>query len=74
MHKATESIEHHVGVIEGLATSVAPLTDSVSQLTATMTDLVALMGRMAAAEHGVKDAEHFFGRHRHRDADETSGD
>jgi hypothetical protein len=65
----TESIEHNVAVIEQLAeqltTTVGPLKDSVDNLTATMTDLLKLLGPIAAAERGVHDVEHFFGRHRH---------
>jgi ABC-type transporter Mla subunit MlaD len=74
IHRATESIEHHVQVIEGLATSVTPLTDSVNQLTATMRDLVAILAPMGEAEHdvehGVQRVEHFFGIGRH----ESRGD
>lgn len=66
LHRATESIEHHVEVIESLATSVGPLTESVSDLTETMTSLVAVLGPLAAAEREVKDVEHFFSRHRHK--------
>lgn len=70
IHRASESIERHVEVIEGLATSVGPLTESVNQLTATMVDLVTLLAPMGKAERGVERAEHFFGFHRH---DEASG-
>jgi uncharacterized protein YoxC len=73
IHRATDSIEHHVEVIEVLATSVKPLTDSVDQLPATVRDLVALLGPMAAAERGVAHAEQdvvkaerFFEFHRHK--------
>lgn len=65
IHRVTDSIEHHVEVIEGLATSVGPLTDSVDRLTATMRDLVALMAPMAAAEHEVQRAEHDVERAEH---------
>jgi hypothetical protein len=75
IERATDSIDRHVEVIEGLATSVGPLTDSVDRLTETMRDLVKILGPMAAAEHGVQHAEqeahhaeHFFGFRRHRDA------
>src|SRR5215472_5236532 len=57
---ASTSIERHVEVIEGLATSIDPLKDSVNSLTATMRDLVALMAPMGEAEHGLRRAEHFF--------------
>ena len=68
IHRVADSIEHEVEVIEGLATSVGPLTDSVNQLTATMVDLVALLAPMGEAEHGVERVEHFFGFHRHKQA------
>jgi uncharacterized protein YoxC len=56
--RATESIEHHVEVIESLATSVGPLTASVDRLNETMRDLVQVLGPLAAAEHGLQRAEH----------------
>jgi hypothetical protein len=82
IHRAADSIDHHVEVIEGLATSVEPLKDSVNNLNATVIELVALMAPMASAEHGMQDAEHgvhhvehgvhrverFFGFHRHTTA------
>lgn len=65
VREATDSIEHHVEVIETLATSVGPLTESVNRLTTTMADLVTILGPLAAAEHGVESVErHFFRRHR----------
>jgi hypothetical protein len=73
LERATASIEHHVEVIETLATSVGPLTASVDRLTSTMQDLVKMLGPIAAAEqemqraeHGVQEAEHFFGFRRHK--------
>lgn len=81
IHRATLSIEHHVEVIEGLATSVGPLTESVNNLTATMNDLVTLLAPMAAAEQGVrtaerevKRAERFFGFHRHKTTTGADGE
>jgi hypothetical protein len=65
IHRASDSIDHHVEVIEGLATSVGPLTDSVNQLTATMADLVALLRPLAGAEHGVQRAEYLLHLRRH---------
>ena len=72
LDRATESIEHHVAVIETLATSVGPLGASVDRLNETMRDLVEVLAPLAAAEHGLQSAEHgaehvehFFGfRHR----------
>jgi phage-related minor tail protein len=51
VRRASDSIEHHIEVVEGLATAVGPLTDSVNRLTATMSDLVVLLAPMAKAEH-----------------------
>jgi hypothetical protein len=61
---ATESIDHHVAVIEGLATAVGPLADSVDRLNATLTELVAILAPMAKAEQDVSEVRHFFGRRR----------
>ncbi len=51
LRRASDSVEHHIEVVEGLATAVGPLTDSVNRLTATMSDLVVLLAPMAKAEH-----------------------
>jgi hypothetical protein len=74
IQQTTDSIERHVEVIEGLATSVGPLTESVNRLTETMAELVALLAPMGTAERGVEHVEHFFGLHRHREpeASETA--
>ncbi len=58
IHRTADSIEHHVEVIEGLATSVEPLKDSVNNLNATMIELVALLAPMASAGRGMQDVEH----------------
>ena len=75
--QATESIEHHVAVIETLATSVGPLGASVDRLNETMRDLVEVLAPLAAAEHGVQRAEHeaeqverVFRFRRHKNPDE----
>ena len=60
IHRAADSIDHHVEVIEGLATSVEPLKDSVNNLNATMIELVALMAPMASAEHACRTSSMAF--------------
>jgi len=62
---ATASIEHHVEVIETLATSVDPLRAAVDRLTDTMQELVAMLAPMGAAEHEVHRIGRIFGRHHH---------
>lgn len=66
VEEATESIEHHVAVLETLATSVGPLTTSVDRLTDTMQELVKILTPLAEAERGVERAEHVLGFHRHQ--------
>jgi hypothetical protein len=65
LERTTDSLEHHVEVIEQLATVVDPLTDSVIALNATMVDLVRVLAPLAAAEREVGKIEHFFGRRHH---------
>jgi hypothetical protein len=66
LHRAADSIEHHIEVVEGLATSVSPLTESVNRLTETMAELVKLLAPMATAERDVERVEHLFGFRRRR--------
>ena len=54
LDRATESIEHHVEVIETLATSVGPLTESVDRLNDTMQDLVKMLAKLACALHDFR--------------------
>ena len=61
IHRATDSIERHVQVIEGLATSIGPLTESVNGLSATMADLTELLAPLAKAEREVQQVERRFG-------------
>jgi phage-related minor tail protein len=64
MRRAAASIEHHVEVVEGLATAVGPLTESVNHLTATMAELVTLLAPMATAEREVAAVRRRLGFHR----------
>lgn len=66
VHRAADSIEHHVEVVEGLAMSVGPLTESVNSLTETMAELVKLLSPMAAAERDAERVERVFGFRRRR--------
>lgn len=58
IERATQSLEHHVEVIESLATSVGPLTESVDRLNDSVRALVEVLAPLAAAEHEVQRAEH----------------
>jgi hypothetical protein len=64
MHRAAESLERHVEVVESLAVSLTPLTESVTKLSDQIGQLLAVTAPMAAAERDVSRAAHFFGRRR----------
>jgi ABC-type transporter Mla subunit MlaD len=67
IHRAAESMEHHVEVVETLATSVPALTESVNALVKELNGLLAVLAPVAAAEHEVSRLGHLFGR-RHAQA------
>ena len=68
VHRATDSIERHVEVIETLAQSLPPLTESVTRLTNQLGELLTLTAPLAAAERDVSRVTHLFGRHHHEEA------
>lgn len=72
IRSATESIEAHIGVIDTLATSIAPLAESVNRLTAQMAELNKVLGPVASAEREVSRLEHLFGRRHHASAPDPS--
>ena len=66
IHRMADTIENHIEVVEGLATSVGPLKDSVNALTETMGELVKLLAPLGEAEQDVEHVEHLFGFRRRR--------
>jgi hypothetical protein len=64
IHRAADSMERHVAVVESLASSVPALTDSVNALVKELNGLLAVLAPLAAAEHDVRRVERFFGRRR----------
>ena|SRR5947209_1637640 len=66
IHRVADSLDRHLEVVEGLATSVGPLGESVDRLTATVDELVKLLAPMGAAERDVERVEHLFGFRRRR--------
>jgi hypothetical protein len=65
LHRAADSAERHVDVIETLAQSLVPLTESVTRLTNELDQLLEVTAPLLAAEHDVSRVEGFFHRHRH---------
>jgi ABC-type transporter Mla subunit MlaD len=64
IHRASESMEHHVQVVETLAATVPKLADSVNALVAEMHALNATLKPVASVERDVSRLGHLFG-HRH---------
>lgn len=64
LHRAADSMERHVAVVEALASTLAPLTTSVIRLTDQLNDLLAVVAPLASAEREVSRVEHLFGRRR----------
>jgi ABC-type transporter Mla subunit MlaD len=64
IHRAADSMERHVEVVETLATSVPALTDSVNALVKELNGLLAVVAPVAGAERDVSRVEHFFHRRR----------
>lgn len=68
IHRAADSMERHVAVVESLASSVPALTNSVNSLVNELNGLLAVLAPLAAAEHEVTRVERLFGRRRRAEA------
>ncbi|MHB8658667.1 MAG: hypothetical protein ACYC91_12055 [Solirubrobacteraceae bacterium] len=64
IHRAAESMERHVAVVETLADSVPALTASVSRLTDELGGLLRVLAPVAGAEQELSRFEHLFRRNR----------
>jgi hypothetical protein len=64
VHRAADSLERHVEVVESLAVSLTPLTESVTRLTEQIGQLLTVTAPIAAAEREVSRLPHLFGRRR----------
>jgi hypothetical protein len=64
VHRAADSLERHVEVVESLAVSLTPLTESVTRLTEQIGALLTITAPMAAAERDVSRLPRMFGRRR----------
>ncbi len=64
IHRAADSMERHVAVVETLASSVPALTDSVNALVRELNGLLGVLAPLSGAEREVSRVEHFFGRRR----------
>jgi hypothetical protein len=72
VHRAADSMEKHVAVVDDLASSLPPLTASVTRLTDQLTELLRITAPLAAAQRDVSRVEHFL--HRHRSEGEPPAD
>ena len=67
LHRAADSMERHVAVVETLAQSVPALTDSVNALVRELNGLLTVVAPIEGAEREVSRVEHFFGRRKRSD-------
>lgn len=62
LHRAADSAERHVAVVETLAQSVPALTDSVTALVQELHGLLTVLAPIEGAEREISRVEHLFGR------------
>ena len=68
IHRAADSMERHVEVLDTLATAVPALTESVNSLVGELNGLLRVLAPVATAERDVSRLGHLFGR-RHEAAE-----
>ena len=66
LHRTADSMEKHVEVLEGLASSLPALTDAVAKLSEQLGELLTLVAPLEAAEREVTGIGHLFHRRQHR--------
>jgi hypothetical protein len=64
MHRACDSLERHVTVVEGLTDSLPALTESVTRLTDQLGALLTVTAPVTAVEKELSRMERIFGRRR----------
>jgi hypothetical protein len=64
MHRACDSLERHVTVVEGLTDFLPALTESVTRLTDQLGALLTVTAPVAATERELSRIEQIFGRRR----------
>ena len=62
IHRASESMEHHVAVVETLASTVPKLSESVNALVEEMHALNSTLKPIASGERDLSKLGHLFGR------------
>jgi hypothetical protein len=72
IHRAADSMEQHVVVVETLAASVPALTESVNSLVAELNSLLKVIAPVAAVEKDVERVEGFFRRRGRREPEGAS--
>jgi ABC-type transporter Mla subunit MlaD len=72
IHRASESMEHHVAVVETLAATVPKLAASVDALVEEMHALNATLKPVASTERDLSRLGHLFGRRHPDDATSTA--
>lgn len=73
IHRAADSLERHIAVLESLADSLPQLTQSVTHLTNQLQDVMQITAPLTAAERELSRMERLFGRRRRGQAAPAAG-
>ena len=66
LHRAADSMDRHVEVLEGVAATLPALADALVKLTEQLGEALRLAAPLEAAEREVAGIGHLFRRHRHQ--------
>jgi ABC-type transporter Mla subunit MlaD len=66
LHRAADSMDRHVEVLEGVAATLPALTGALVKLTEQLGEALRLAAPLEAAEREVAGIGHLFRRHRHQ--------
>jgi hypothetical protein len=63
LHRSADAMEHHVAVLEGLATTLPALADAVTKLSEQLAEVLHLAAPVEAVEREVSGLGHLLHRH-----------
>lgn len=73
MHRAADSMNSHVEVVDALANALPPLTESVHRLSDQLVQVLQMTTPLASAERDMSRVEHLFGHRQHEEAPPPEG-
>jgi ABC-type transporter Mla subunit MlaD len=69
MHRAADSMNSHVAVVDALAAALPPLTESVHRLTDQLNQVLQMTAPLESAERDISRVEHLFARRHHEEGE-----